>query len=442
LNCSSYVEINGLEKVDYNNTITSDNIGDGRTINYYFDAPPQTVSNLNSAHVTIAWSSSFQLQNSVVIGDGIKIMNSFDSTVSTCNVEGRGISLHESAYGSISECNVSSQYTNINLHGSSRTKVWGNDLWNLYGDGLGVSGQYDDYDCNIGTSNKLNGKSIYYYFNSANVSINNLDAGQIFFAWCSNITLDAGKIIGGGSLVIYESDNISICQYDIIGVRDNRVSYHMQSGIFLGLSEQINISHCNISFFDDTGIMLDNSPNNKITNCSIIMCNRAIYYSHSANNRAFHNNFILNDDEPFDFSGGNYYDNGYPNGGNYWSDYEGNDSFSGPNQNLANSDGIGDTPCLNIYTTTAQRNDGWGVDNYPLMKHKSWETTPPLIYPVTVQRISQSTARIEWETDELSNTRINYSTNSDLSSPSTDFDSEMVTSHIIPFNWSNCRKRP
>ena len=56
----------------------------------------------------------------------------------------------------------------------------------------------------------------------------------------------------------------------------------------------------------------------------------------------------------------NTWDNGYPSGGNYWSDYTGNDSFSGPNQDLPGSDGIGDTP-YNItgYTPNDQ-------DRYPL----------------------------------------------------------------------------
>jgi hypothetical protein len=73
----------------------------------------------------------------------------------------------------------------------------------------------------------------------------------------------------------------------------------------------------------------------------------------------FHNNFIDNGaSEPpsfppiFDRSIV-FWDNGYPSGGNYWSSYVGEDLFSGPAQDIAGSDGIGDTP--------------WGEDHYPLM---------------------------------------------------------------------------
>lgn len=53
------------------------------------------------------------------------------------------------------------------------------------------------------------------------------------------------------------------------------------------------------------------------------------------------------------------WDNGYPQGGNFWSDYSGVDAFWGPRQSWAGSDGIGDTP----YSV-----DSYYLDNYPLMQ--------------------------------------------------------------------------
>jgi len=54
----------------------------------------------------------------------------------------------------------------------------------------------------------------------------------------------------------------------------------------------------------------------------------------------------------------NIWDDGYPSGGNYWSDYAGVDEKSGPNQNQPGSDGIGDTP----YVINSNNRD-----NYPLI---------------------------------------------------------------------------
>jgi hypothetical protein len=61
----------------------------------------------------------------------------------------------------------------------------------------------------------------------------------------------------------------------------------------------------------------------------------------------------------------NVWDDGYPPGGNYWSDYTGVDVKSGPNQDQPSSDGIGDTPYII---------DEYNQDNYPLMK--PWSPTP------------------------------------------------------------------
>jgi len=77
----------------------------------------------------------------------------------------------------------------------------------------------------------------------------------------------------------------------------------------------------------------------------------------SSNNYIDHNNFN-NTNQVYNSESNNTWDDGYPSGGNYWSDYNGNDSYRGPYQNVTGSDGIGDTP----YEIDANNQD-----NYPLM---------------------------------------------------------------------------
>ena len=66
-------------------------------------------------------------------------------------------------------------------------------------------------------------------------------------------------------------------------------------------------------------------------------------------NTLYHNNFIHNTYQAFDATGENTWDDGYPCGGNYWSDYTGVD---------VNEDGIGDT----AYPIVTE-----SMDNYPLI---------------------------------------------------------------------------
>jgi hypothetical protein len=62
------------------------------------------------------------------------------------------------------------------------------------------------------------------------------------------------------------------------------------------------------------------------------------------------------------------WDNGYPDGGNYWSNYTGVDHFSGPGQNESGSDDIGDMPYL------IPGKEPPNQDKYPLMN--PWEPSP------------------------------------------------------------------
>jgi len=84
----------------------------------------------------------------------------------------------------------------------------------------------------------------------------------------------------------------------------------------------------------------------------------AIYLWDSSNNVFCHNNFINNTYQVYTSNSVNVWDDGYPSGGNYWSDYTGVDLFSGPYQNKTKSDGIGDAPYIIDVNNT---------DRYPLM---------------------------------------------------------------------------
>jgi hypothetical protein len=77
------------------------------------------------------------------------------------------------------------------------------------------------------------------------------------------------------------------------------------------------------------------------------------------NNRFFHNSFINNTIQvAISPTMVNIWDDSYPSGGNYWSDYNGTDMFLGPAQDQLDSDGIGDTPYIIDENNT---------DHYPLM---------------------------------------------------------------------------
>ena len=83
--------------------------------------------------------------------------------------------------------------------------------------------------------------------------------------------------------------------------------------------------------------------------------------NYANDNLVYRNSFITNTRQ-FANSGSpaaSFWDNGYPIGGNYWSDYNGTDVKKGSGQDELGSDGIGDVPYVL---------DEYNVDHYPLMQ--------------------------------------------------------------------------
>lgn len=74
--------------------------------------------------------------------------------------------------------------------------------------------------------------------------------------------------------------------------------------------------------------------------------NVGVSVSFSQDNNFYYNNFVNNAHQVSVFPEVyvNVWDAGYPQGGNFWSDYSAPDLYSGPHQNETGSDGIGDFP--------------------------------------------------------------------------------------------------
>jgi len=107
-------------------------------------------------------------------------------------------------------------------------------------------------------------------------------------------------------------------------------------------------------------VWIQESSENVIAGNNIVDSEWGIGLDYSPNNEVYHNYFAANDRQVVFINARiNIWDNGYPSGGNYWSNYTGLDLCSGPYQNVAGSDGIGDTSHVI---------DGNNTDRYPLMQ--------------------------------------------------------------------------
>jgi len=195
------------------------------------------------------------------------------------------------------------------------------------------------------------------------ISKNNLNFIDLFSS-NYNVLLENNVTNSDSGIYLCDSSNYNC----IIGNRITNCSCAIDfHGGIATLKPCYNIVSFNKITNNRCGIGFTDSSSNIVFQNDIVNSSVGIAFSHSENNIVYHNNFINNAKQVYSMYSENIWDDGYPSGGNYWSDYKGVDYYSGPYQNIIGNDGIGDTPyeipILNMYGEII----GLDYDNYPLM---------------------------------------------------------------------------
>ena len=166
---------------------------------------------------------------------------------------------------------------------------------------------------------------------------------------------------------IIRTNNITANTYDGIGlfycsattVSENKIANNEYDGIEIYNSSDNNVKENYIATNAWFGMGIYEYSTGNVTRNKIVDNYNGIELSYSSDIKIFHNDFINHTQHASTQFSLAVWDNGYPSGGNYWSDYAGTDVYSGPDQNQPGSDGIGDTP----YNCSENNQD-----RYPLMQ--------------------------------------------------------------------------
>ena len=260
----------------------------------------------------------------------------------------------------------------------------------------------------ISTSNTVNGKPVHYWRSTIGGTVPS-GAGQVILANCTNVTIENQDVSDGSvgiqlgfssgisiinntvtsngryGIELYSSDNntlrSNVVSENMFGVHlynseGNLLSMNIISstnlkGLLLSESDN-NVVIGNVISDSSPGIQVDSSDNNSIADNDFISNHgHGVRLISSRWNMIYHNNFIGNVAQAHDddVMRRNHWNNTYPIAGNYWSNYWGDDEFSGSNQDQPGSDGIGDT-AHKIHM------DIIVYDRYPLMNPRI-DGTPP-----------------------------------------------------------------
>ncbi len=126
------------------------------------------------------------------------------------------------------------------------------------------------------------------------------------------------------------------------------------------------------------GICLYDSLNNMICGNNIARNIYGVSIRNSFNNSIYNNNFIDNAQHVSSDATLNFFDNGYPSGGNFWSGYVDVDLSNGPYQNITGGDGIWDHPYII---------DAGSTDRFPLRKCFPWDAQDVAIVNMTSEAV-------------------------------------------------------
>lgn len=327
----------------------------------------------NAKHGDIIYVSNGVYQENLAIERPLTLIGE-DRRMTSIMGEGTGDVIHVSAdWVNITEFTVSESGSRIGDAGIELFDSENCAIENVVAlsNDVGVILETSDHNTIINISASDNGYGI-KLIDSHNNTITNSDFSS--HTWYGILLEQSNGNYIADSRTSKSRHGLALNHYSSYNTIENATASNTIDGISLYLSNGNRIAN-STSSENEFGISLSGSDGNTIVNNTVSSNTRyGISLGSSYGNIVYHNHIIDNKNQAIDDSD-NQWDNGYPSGGNYWSDYGGVDEKSGPDQDQPGGDGIADSP----YSIE------WGdsVDRYPFY-HQEVSAFEPLWYLVLV----------------------------------------------------------
>lgn len=395
----NWIEGNSLSQISLDGIVLFYSNGNVVSNNTVFNSSEYGVSVFISNNNTLINNTAFDCDS------GINLSGVVDSIV-----EGNNASYNWNGFRFTGSRNVyanNTAYSNwdvgMNVQPGSHNLILNNSFIQNYGQGLRLSGSYHRVIGNIAYLNTLD--AIHLSYADFATLTNNTMIGEAIYIWDSPLeywnthSIDTSNTVNGkpvqywsnrfGGTVPPGAGQVILANCDNVIVENQNIS-DGTSGIQIGYSHRNTILNNSVVGNKRQGIRLYYSDNNLARHNIIANTNgRGLSLTESNNNQIHHNRIINNSGQAWDDVGTNQWDDGYPSGGNYWSDYVGVDLNSGPNQDIPGSDGIGDTP----YVIDADSQDDYPILNLSLVML----SRPPVLEQADLTGLNHQNVTISWQ---------------------------------------------
>ncbi len=282
-----YLYSNSNNNTIFDNLLSSDSYGMFLWSSRYNIINNNNISNSSYGIYSESSSNNMFFDNIVSsnAGNGIHLAsssyNNFTNNIVSNNAY--GLHLSQSSFNILtSNILYSNRNYGIYIESSSYNNLTNNSASNNSIYGIRVSGTAKSHFNNtIGTSNKVNGKPVYYFFDIYSITLDGIDTNHITLAYSYNFRIKNSNISGSDGLYLYESqDNqvinntinmnkanaIDLYYYSINNAFDgNNVSFNKGYGIYSDSTSGDNNFTSNNAINNSYGIYL-NSDNNIINN--------------------------------------------------------------------------------------------------------------------------------------------------------------------------------
>jgi parallel beta-helix repeat protein len=269
------LSVQGTLKEHFDHTIDTSNTVNGKPVNYYFDLKDGTIENLDSGHVTLAWSDNVIVNNCTLIGvDPMYILYTTNSSVSnsTSSNNTQGLFIEYSSHNAFVNNSLNgNMFKGIEMMNSNHNNVSKN----------AVAFNEDGINVNQGSNHTIMENTVNNNERGVNLrssSGNNVTRNQI------HSNEDIGIIVQGGPS--YNN-----------AVQRNNISDHSYYGILLDdLVASNNIMGNNIRMSQEAGIDLQYSSNQNIASNNVSDSGVGMRLYRSSNNMVIDSNITRNSD--------------------------------------------------------------------------------------------------------------------------------------------------